>query len=334
MWIFAIILSLVITAWGAGIFAKTRLRKKNPPPGKLVDVGGYKMHLHGMGDGPTVVLEAGVMDFHISWAKVQAEIAKFARVYSYDRAGLGWSETSPHPRTSEVIAEELHTLLEKAGANGPYILVGHSYGGIHVRAFARKYPNEVAGMVLVDSSHEDQNSHLSNVTTGGNGAFNKQFRTYSLMSSLGLLALLPASIPNRGFPDNAYKQYQTILATTKYFDSAIAEMSSTFKDLPKLENGELGNLPLVVIRQGRMDETARQMGLNDRQKKRLEQTWETLQKELAALSSNSREIVASDSGHYIQLDQHELVVEAIRSLTEKTMTQIPIQNIFLHMQLL
>lgn len=317
MWLITIALGLIVAAWGVGTFAKTRLREQNPPAGQMVDVGGYKMHLYGMGAGPTVVLEAGVMDFHISWAKVQAGVAKFARVYSYDRAGLGWSEAGPRPRTSEVVAEELHAVLEKAGAKSPYILVGHSYGGIHVRAFARKYPSEVAGMVLVDSSHEDQNSHLPNAAAGGNGAFTKQFRTYSLMSSLGLLALSPTSIPNRGFPGDAYKIYQAVLATTKYFDAAIAEMSSTFKGLPKLKGGELGNLPLVVIRQGRMDETAHQMGLKDDQKKKLEQTWESLQKELAALSSNSREVVAVESGHYIQLDQPELVVEAIRALIKQ-----------------
>lgn len=317
MWIFIFVLVILIALWGTGIVAKTRLRKQNPPPGQMVDVGGYKMHLHGIGEGATVVLEAGVMDFNVGWAKVQPEVAKFARVYSYDRAGLGWSEASPHPRTSEVIAEELHILLEKADAKMPYILVGHSYGGIHVRAFARKYPGEVTGMVLVDSSHEDQNTYLPSAPTGKESTLNKQFRTYSRMSALGLLALSPSSIPNRGFPGDAYKQYQAVLATTKYFNAAIAEMSSTFKDLTELKSGDLGDLPLVVIRQGRMGETARQMGLKGWQKEQLEKIWESLQKELAVLSSNSREVVAMESGHYVQFDQPELVIEAIRELVEE-----------------
>jgi pimeloyl-ACP methyl ester carboxylesterase len=134
----------------------------NPPPGQLVDVGGYRMHLYCIGQGsPTVVLDSGLGDSWLPWYKVQPPIAQFTRVCSYDRAGLGWSDPSPHPRTSKMIAEELHTLLHKAGMAGPFVLAGHSMGGMNVRMYARLFPAEVAGVVLVDSVHPDQQRRRS-----------------------------------------------------------------------------------------------------------------------------------------------------------------------------
>jgi pimeloyl-ACP methyl ester carboxylesterase len=128
-----------------------------PPPGKMVDVGGFQLHINCTGKGkPTVVLEAGIASSSLDWALVQPEIAKFTSVCSYDRAGMGWSQESPNPRTSMYMIEELHTLLKNANIPGPYIFVGHSFGGINVRLYASRYPDEVFGLVLVDSSHELQ----------------------------------------------------------------------------------------------------------------------------------------------------------------------------------
>src|SRR5947207_6435185 len=118
-----------------------------PPPGKLVDVGGWKLHLNCTGESralqPTVILEAGAGDFSVEWSLVQPAVAKFARVCSYDRAGDGWSELGPHPRTMHQLVYELHTLLERAGVKPPFALVGHSYGGWIVRLYAATYPSEV-----------------------------------------------------------------------------------------------------------------------------------------------------------------------------------------------
>jgi pimeloyl-ACP methyl ester carboxylesterase len=128
-----LMLILVLTAltYTAGMFAKRQLARENLPPGQLTDVGEYNMHIYCAGEGsPTVILEAGLNDFYVSWSKVQLEVAKATRVCSYDRAGLGWSEASPYARTSEVMVDELHTLLHNTGIEGPYIMVGHSFGGI------------------------------------------------------------------------------------------------------------------------------------------------------------------------------------------------------------
>src|SRR5258706_7187226 len=128
-----------------------------PPPGQLVDVGGYRLHIICAGEGgPTVVPEAGLIGLALSWSLVQPEVAKFTRVCAYDRAGYGWSDPNLigiHP-TSQRLVHELHTLLVNASIAGPYVLVAHSFGGLNVRLFANQYPNDVIGVVLIDSANE------------------------------------------------------------------------------------------------------------------------------------------------------------------------------------
>ena len=122
-----------------------------PPPGRLVDLGSHRLHLLEEGRGsPTILLEAGLMSTVLSWSELQGALAGSFRVVSYDRAGLGWSELGPMPRTADRIVDELHTLLERAAISPPYVLVGHSFGGLTMPLFAARFPDEVAGMVLVD----------------------------------------------------------------------------------------------------------------------------------------------------------------------------------------
>lgn len=143
---------LVLLAGGAAFcqgVAAARDRKKYPAPGRLVDVGGYRLHINctGVKDGraPAVILEAAAASWSAFWCLVQPEIARITRVCSYDRAGLGWSDPGPSPRTSQQIADELHRLLTSAAIEPPYILVGHSLGGYHTRLFASRFSEEVAG---------------------------------------------------------------------------------------------------------------------------------------------------------------------------------------------
>ena len=124
------------------------------PPGSLIDVGGPKLHIACAGEGtPTVILEAALGASSVSWSLVQPEVARLTRVCSYDRAGFGWSGAGPLPRTGRRIASERHVLLERAGVAPLYLLVGHSFGGIVMRVFARDYRSEVAGIVFVDTAH-------------------------------------------------------------------------------------------------------------------------------------------------------------------------------------
>ena len=124
-----------------------------PPPGEMVDVGGYSLHINCVGQGsPTVILDAGSGLFSAQWVRVQRQVSDTTRVCAYDRAGMGWSEMGPDPRDAKQITGELHTLLGKAGIEGPYVLVGHSFGGMYMQTYAARYPDEVAGVALVDSS--------------------------------------------------------------------------------------------------------------------------------------------------------------------------------------
>ena len=146
------VIAVIYQAFGTEIY-----RRIYPPPGELVDVGGHSLHINCVGEGsPTVILESGSGATSVDWANIQPEVANTTRVCAYDRAGTGWSEPGPGPGDPQQIAGELHTLLGNAGIDGPYVLVGHSFGGLYVRMYAELYPNEVEGMVLVDSSHPEQ----------------------------------------------------------------------------------------------------------------------------------------------------------------------------------
>jgi pimeloyl-ACP methyl ester carboxylesterase len=298
----------------AGSWAKAKLATEYPPPGQRIDVGGYKLHLDCRGHGsPTVLLEAGLNDFSVQWARVQPAVAQFTRVCAYDRAGLGWSDPSPHPRTSDTMANELHALLEQAGVAGPYVLVGHSFGGIQLRRFAHQFPAAARGMVLVDSAHEAQVVRIPVLRTALEQLI-QQFRVLAVLSRWGLIALSPAQIPNRGLPEDALAQYRARLAVAGYFDAAIAEstaFATGLGDLAPPHPGALGDLPLIVISRGQPEPL---LGLSVSEQDQYEQRWRGLQAELAGLSSNSQQWVAERSSHDIHLEQPELVVAAIRQL--------------------
>src|SRR5215213_6165761 len=170
-----------------------------PPPGEMVDVGGYSLHINCTGQGsPTVILDAGSGLFSTQWVRVQREVSHTTRVCAYDRAGMGWSQMGPDPRDAQQITSELHTLLSKAGIEGPYVLVGHSLGGISMLTYANRYPDEVAGVALVDSSTDpDQFSHQpvtqdSNEPQEQTSAVVSQLERFgiSLPARLGIVRLL------------------------------------------------------------------------------------------------------------------------------------------------
>ena len=311
-----VILILALVMVTAGAISKSNLAKKYPAPGQLVDVGGYKLHIHCTGQGsPTVLLEAGQGDYSLTWAYVQPEVAKTNRVCSYDRAGYGWSELSPKPRTANAEVEELHTLLVNANIQGPYVLVGHSLGGMLVRVYAHTYPEEVAGMVLVDSMHEERPIRNPEVTKLTQDA-TKQFRMFSFLSSTGIMALMPQSIPNRGLPDDAYAQYQAITVTTGYFDAFIAEIIAvpeSAAEVRDLHMTSFENLPIIVLSAGRWDTIP---SLSDVENQQIWEDFQVQQSELVTLSSASKQIIAEQSSHNIQFDQPDLVIDAVREIVE------------------
>ena len=309
------ILSLVTAS--AGAIAKSNLAKQYPAPGQLVDVGGYKLHINCVGEGsPTVILEAGLGDFSLLWAYVQLEVARFTCVCSCDRAGYGWSEPSPYPRTATTMVEELHTLMVNANVQGPYVLVGHSLGGVLMHGYAHNYPDEVVGIVLVDSAHEEQFIRYPESVLKVSQDLAGQIRMLALLNSTGVLALAPQNIPNRGLPDDVLAQYQAILATTRYFETHLAELNAlegSYAEVLATHMTSFENLPLIVLSRGHWDATPL---LSNAENQQLWVVWQQVQSELAALSSDAKQIIAEQSGHHIQLDQPDLVIDAIREIVE------------------
>ncbi|MGH6635885.1 MAG: alpha/beta fold hydrolase, partial [Gammaproteobacteria bacterium] len=163
------------------------------PPGRMVHIGTHRLHIWCLGEGrPSIVLDSGVGGFSLEWTKIETDLAPEFRVCSYDRAGYGWSDPGPVPRTTARIVEELHTLLSRAAVPGPYVLVGHSFGGYNMLRFAKKYPQEAAGLVLVDSSHPKQFRYFPSASRQLRGASSARGA-----SRLFSRALLPDNYPFR-----------------------------------------------------------------------------------------------------------------------------------------
>jgi pimeloyl-ACP methyl ester carboxylesterase len=272
---------------------------KYPPVGRMVSVGDYSMHIHCTGEGsPTVVFESGMGEGALSWSAVQPEISKSTRACSYDRSGYFWSDSSAAERTGDVIAGELMTLLHNAGEKGPYVLVGHSVGGLYVRAFSSRYPDYVAGMVLVDSSHEQQGNRLHESAWG-----NTALRAYVFLTRLGLGRIF--GIPSNNaqpLPSDLRPAYQEMGYLTKNYATLWREKSAwdAVAATGLKRNSVRNDLPLVVLTQS-----------GKGFKPDYYKTWVELQNELAALSSRSTHIVATSAGHFIQLDEPQLVIDAV-----------------------
>jgi len=288
--ILQIILIVLIGAAVAGFVYQTiatqRDKRRFPPPGQLVDIGGQRLHLNIMGENNgslTVILEAGMVSFSSNWAWVQPEVAKVARVVAVDRAGLGWSNPGPKPRDAGQSASELHTALEKLGIHGPYILAGHSYGGLAVRAFAALYRDEVAGMVLVDGSHPDQWVRMG-VSSKVVGMSNYMS---GLLARFGLFRIFKGEykLLANGLPTRQYDELMALASTPRALSSAgdsLFVWDSISRPLVN-DAGSLGDLPLIVL------------SVTDQPRMGAKLT--ELQAELPALSTNSEHITVQGAYH-------------------------------------
>jgi pimeloyl-ACP methyl ester carboxylesterase len=310
--ILAPILGLALVAFVYEALTERKERRRFPPPGRLVDVGGYRLHLVVTGEehpGPTVVLDSGMVSFSSNWAWVQPELAKTTRVVAHDRAGLGWSDPGPTPRDAGQSARELHAALQRAGITGPYVLAGHSYGGLAQRAFAAVYPDEVAGMVLVDASHPDQWVRFG-VSSRVLGYGNK---VSSVPAGFGLFRVFDKEykLLADGLPARAHAELMAFGRTPRALSTAgDAALAWDDRTRPLVNDAaSLGDLPLIV--------------LSVTEQPRMGDKLTAMQAELPALSSHSRHITVEGAYHEGLLTQPDWarvvtqsivrVVEAVRS---------------------
>ncbi|HUV89864.1 MAG TPA: alpha/beta hydrolase [Anaerolineae bacterium] len=322
-----LLIALLTLTWFQGSRAKAALRAKYPPPGQMVDVGGYQLHIYCLGSGsPTVVLEAGAGDFSLTWELVQPEVAQTTRICAYDRAGLGWSQRGPEPLTVENTVEELHTLLTNGGIEGPYVLVGHSLGGAYVRAYAFRYPEEVVGMVLVDASHEDQEARFpaafAKVSQQGRAQMAQLLGLVQAANSLGIMAMSPQSYPDAylpPMPEATREVYKGVVLSHGSFFAAVAEQHAHAEDnlaeIREMNITTLGDIPLVVLSSAKL-ELPEGYGLTAEDMAELQAVQSQMHAELAALSPQGEVVIAEESTHYIQFDQPELVIDAIRQVLD------------------
>lgn len=291
----------VATAWD---------RRNYPPPGSLVDIDGCRMHVQTAGSGtPAVVLETGLGGMSSAWGWIQPETAKFCTVVSYDRAGLGWSEADAAPKTAHLAAQRLHSILRRSHVYPPYVLVGHSMGGLLIRVFADRYPDEVAGMVLVDASHPDQRLRSPAIESHMRTGF-RLLRAVPLLARLGYVRLTglfnswAEGLPLRQAAEaeaflSSYRHLRTTREESLAWDSVCTEVRGT---------SGLGDTSLAVVTAGR--------GVLPGQPE--------LQRELASLSRDSIHVTVKGADHVTLVTRREhgqSVVEAIRHVVARGMSR-------------
>jgi pimeloyl-ACP methyl ester carboxylesterase len=312
-WIFLagviLFLGLIIYLLVRESITRNKYRSVYPPPGKMVNIGTHDIHLNCVGSGsPTVVFEADLDQYgSLSWMSVQERIGELTRACSYDRAGILWSEPGPLPRDGETIARELSTVLDAAGEEGPYILVGHAFGGAYIRIFAGKYPDDVCGMVLIESSHPEMLTRF-----GEYGVVpeipDRNIRPLILfLSHLGSPGRYKGNVYN--LPPEIYDPVQAFLpeSSMTWFDEKV-ESPNTLSQAGYYEY--LGDWPLIVLATSGPSPSLGDLG------QKLDDLWLEMQRELLLLSENS-EFRSYEIGHYPQLQSPELVIDAIKDVLER-----------------
>ena len=300
LWLGTAVLVAVSTALGIQALLSHLSLRDNPPPGSLIDLNGRQVHVRCAGEGsPTVILQAG----HISltWMSVFSEIAELTRVCTYDRPGWGWSEPASSPRTAETIVQELRVLLQAADIKPPYVLAGHSFGGLLMQLYAVRYPDDFEGIVLVDSSHPDQAQRTSDLQELDTVA-----KALKIVGPLGLARMLlpvaPAGDPTSR-DSTVIALEKDLLMTNRTLRTIVAELSVMRQSLLQVADSsvDFGDKPLVVLTQGR----------------RRPEFWQQMQEDLSRLSRVSDWQVVDDAGHFIHHDRPDVVVDAIRRMLEQ-----------------
>ncbi len=331
LWVLGSTIGLLLLGFLYQQVGSLRDTRRFPPPGRLVDVGGYRLHLLGSGSGsPTVIFESALGATCLTWALVQSEVARFTATVSYDRAGCGWSDPGPMPRSAEQILEELRLLLRRGSLEPPYLLVGHSYGGLTVRLFAHRYPDEVAGALLLDPADPEQwldlkGENRAKIVGGARlsrrGAWLARLGLVRLTVSLGsagahlparrLGSFLSAGVP-RTVQDRLLSPMQRLRQEDRdvlkwfwtrpaYFQALASQIDWVSHSSEQVQVSPLPpDLLLRVISAPNSDPQ-----------------WRPGQERLAASSRRGSHVMAPDSGHWIPLDRPDLVIETLREMVEE-----------------
>jgi pimeloyl-ACP methyl ester carboxylesterase/biopolymer transport protein ExbD len=305
------------------------------PIGQLINIGGRKLHIHCTGTGsPTVVVENGGAAFSFDWKLVQPQVAKFTRICTYDRAGYAWSDPGPEFDTFDQSAHDLHLLLANAGIPGPYVLVGHSLGGMLVRFYQSKYPADVVGMVLVDSSHEESLEHVGPKIVRIPEITAKQFQllidegrsshpTNQEPDAVPTTIFYPYDMLPTELQNLHFWALKRVLPLVKTWGLSLQSDLSRLHELRIANSYPLGDIPLVVLTASRFD-GVEGPGLT------LDQGREDhlrLQSDLAQLSTNSRQVFVSGSGHEIYLYKPDVVVRSISEVLSSVKSHSRLQSV-------
>jgi pimeloyl-ACP methyl ester carboxylesterase len=270
-----------------------------PPPGKLVDVGGHRLHIDCRGSGhPVVLIDTGLGDLALTWQSVQLEVARYTRICVYDRAGYGYSDPGPPPRITSQIVKELHTLMGAADLTPPFVLVGHSFGGYNVRYYASRFPDEVSGLVLVDAAHPEQHRVFPVYRSAGDCL---------ISPNMNCQRLLRPKMPDN-LPEAARLTVFKLLASPKHRQTYLDELegfAASAKEV--LAARALPDIPILVVSRGRRMWPETTDGYTK------EAAWQGMQSDLESVARRTTRIVDPDSGHLMHLDDPMLVARVVFS---------------------
>ena len=303
----------MLMAGGAGFnyVALRYYRAAYPPPGRLYRVDGYDMHLYCAGSGsPPILLESGLGDSFLSWGKVQPKLAELTQVCSYDRAGLGWSDARPGVRDSNAIVAQLHSLLRQAGLNRPFVMMGHSVAGLHMRAYTARYPHDIVGIIFVDPSTPEQIAAFLPESRAVDEEDLADDTREKWKAALGLTRLRGkcGAIPS-GF--ETWAGWLKASDCDPAFYTAYKREYSAFELSGKevAQTGRLGDLPILILSGDPAVWGKDWSNVPESLRKKWASAWYSLHESLKGLSTRSRRVIAKGSHHYIQKDRPQLVIE-------------------------
>jgi pimeloyl-ACP methyl ester carboxylesterase len=308
---------LCFAGYAYNTVASIRLARSHPVPGSFYTVDGGLMHIDCTGEGtPTVILESGIGDDWLIWQAVQPELSVVTRVCSYDRFGLGWSEPSSGVRDAVSIAAQLHTLLNIAKISGPLLLVGHSGGGLYIRAFAANYPENVVGMVFVDATSTNLYAAIPEATETVSQRRDRhheaQWRAFE--EAIGWTRLTGECGPDVPPPLKSFADLDAAEECRPIYEMSSLgehdEMQRSAEEVAKLTC--CGRLPTLIISQ---DPDRQQPGWGP-QNMSENRIWGDLQEQMKSLSACSQRIIARSSGHHVMIDRPEVIVRNLRDLVQ------------------